>query len=154
MRRETKTSPVSRQAQQGGHVRLPILGEVGRSRSSEACGSIHQGLLEVDVAIDGLGSEVEVLLHGAKERGGGRTSQLLEYQTDVRRGRFDRPRVDSQCGFQGSALGNEENLAGSVLQRSRASHRRGRAKPRRSWRRQSSPFSLGQCRINMKDLTG
>ena len=43
-----------------------------------------------------------------RREGRGETSQLLEYQTDVRRGRFDRPRGDSQCGFQGSALGNEE----------------------------------------------
>ena len=47
-------------------MRPPILGEVSRSEAPRPAGPSTKAFL----AIDGLGS-VEVILHGAKERGGG-----------------------------------------------------------------------------------
>ena len=53
-------------------MRLPILGEVSRSEAPRPAGPSTKTFL----AIDGLGS-VEVILHGAKERGGGEAKSLL-----------------------------------------------------------------------------
>ena len=71
-------------------MRPPILGEVSRSEAPRPAGPSTKAFL----AIDGLGS-VEVILHGAKERGGGEPVPLLDYQTDVRKGRFDKPTIVS-----------------------------------------------------------